>query len=137
MRNLIQVNLMSILFAGVLAMAVGIVWYSDAVFGKRWQRLLAVSGDKMDKSGMGKILGITFVTTLISAYILSMFMHYAGAYGTLLGAKTGLWVWLGFIMPTQLANNLFTKKPFELFLVDTGHHLTVFLVMGAVLGYQF
>lgn len=132
---MIQVNLQAVVIASVATMVVGFVWYSNSAFGKRWQRLTGMSGEKQDKSGMGKIFGITLVVTLISAYILSIFIHYAGAYGLILGAKTGLWAWLGFVMPTQLITYLFTKKPFELFLVDTGHHLATLLVMGAVLGY--
>lgn len=134
---MIQVNLVAVVIASAAAMGIGFAWYSNAVFGKRWQKLTGLSGEKMDKSGMGKIFGITFLVTLISAYVLSIFMHYAGAYGLFLGAKTGFWAWLGFIMPVQLSTHLFTKKPFELFLVDSGHHLAALLVMGAVLGYWY
>ena len=131
---MIPVNLISVVIASVADMAVGFAWYSDVAFGKRWKKLTDV---KMDGAGMGKTFGITFLVTLISAYVLSIFMHYAGAYGLILGAKTGLWAWLGFVMPVQLSTHLFTKKPFELFLVDSGHHLVALLVMGAVLGYWY
>jgi len=131
---LIQVNLMSVAIAAVASMGVGFAWYSDMAFGKRWKK---VTDAKMDGAGMGKTFGIIFVSTLIMAYILAMFIHYAGGYGLVMGAKTGLWAWLGFVMPTQLAANLFGKKPMELFLIDTGHHLAALLVMGAVIGYWY
>ncbi|MBI2334285.1 DUF1761 domain-containing protein [Candidatus Daviesbacteria bacterium] len=133
-RNMIPVNLTAVVVSAVAAMGVGFLWYSETVFGKRWMRLEGLDKNKPDKSGMAGKFGLMFATTLISAYILSLFIHYAGATGWILGAKTGLWAWLGFVMPAGLGNHLFSRKPFELFLVQTGHHLTGLLVIGAVLG---
>ncbi len=134
---MIQVNLVPVVVSSLAAMGVGFVWYSNALFGKKWIELHELKGDKMDKAGMGKIFGITFLVTLVSAYVLSIFIHYAGAYSLINGAKTGLWAWLGFVMPTSLATYLFTKKPMSLYAIDAGHHLTVLLVMGAILGTWF
>lgn len=133
-KNMIPVNLTAVLVSGVAAMGVGFLWYSEAVFGKRWMRLEGLDKNKLDKSEMAKKFGLMFLATLISGYILSLFIHYAGATGWILGAKTGLWAWLGFVMPAGLSNHLFSRKPFELFLVQTGHHLAGLLVMGAILG---
>ena len=130
---MIQVNLVSVGVASIAAMGIGFAWYSKAMFGNQWTKLTGMSGDKMDKSAMMKTFGITFIVTLISAYILSMFIHYAGAYTLINGAKTGLWAWLGFVMPTTLANHLFSKEPPELYAIVAGHHLVGLLVMGAIL----
>ena len=75
MRNLIQVNLSAVVIASAAAMGVGFVWYSQAVFGKSWTKLENLDKNKLDKLGMGKIFGITFLVTLVSAYILSIFIH--------------------------------------------------------------
>lgn len=131
---MISVNLTAVLVASIVAMGVGFAWYSEAVFGKRWMKLEGLDKSKLDKSGMAQKFALMFLATLISAYILSLFIHYAGAAGWILGAKTGLWAWLGFVMPAGLGNHLFSKKPFELFLVQTGHHLTGLLLMGAIIG---
>lgn len=137
MRNLIQVNWVSIIIASIVAMGIGFGWYSDKVFGNRWMKLEGLDKDKIDRSGMGKKFAAMFLATIVSAYILSLFIHYAGAYSLILGAKTGLWAWLGFVLPTGLANHLFSKKPMQLFLLQTGHHLTGLIVMGAILGSWF
>lgn len=130
---MIQVNLVAVVVASAAAMGVGFAWYSKALFGNRWIKLTDISGDKMNKSAMMKTFGLTFLVTLLSAYILSLFIHYAGAYTLFNGAKTGLWAWLGFVMPTTLANHLFSKEPHELYAIVAGHHLVGLLVMGAIL----
>lgn len=131
MRNLIQVNLPAVVGASVASMGVGFAWYSKALFGNQWMKLEGIS--KPDKSGMGKTMTLIFVTTLISAYVLSLFIHYAGAYTLINGAKTGLWAWLGFAMPVELSETLFSKKPFNLFLLKSGQTLAGLLLMGAIL----
>lgn len=131
---MIQVNLVAVVIASVAAMGVGFAWYSNALFGKKWAKLQGVSPDSMKKEGMMKTFGLVFVTTLISAYILSMFIHYAGAYTLLNGAKTGLWAFLGFVLPTTLANHLFSSnKNMQLYAIVAGHHLVALVVMGAIL----
>lgn len=132
--NLIQVNFFAVVVASIAAMLVGFIWYSQILFGKQWMKL---SGNNMQGPGMVKTFAAVFLATLISAYILSIFIHYAGAYSWLLGAKTGLWAFLGFVMPTTLANHLFSKKPLHLYLIQSGHHLIALMIMGAILASWF
>lgn len=134
---MIPVNLTAVFVAALASMAVGFAWYSNAVFGKRWTQLTGISPDKMDKSKMMGVYILMFVVSLVTGYILSIFIHYAGAKTLILGAKTGLWAWIGFVMPATLANHLFSKRPNELYVVETGHHLANLLVMGAILGSWF
>lgn len=132
---MIQVNLPAVAIASVASMGVGYAWYSNALFGKTWLKLEGM--ETPDKSGMGKTMALIFLTTLITAYVLSIFIHYAGAFTLVNGAKTGLWGWLGFAMPVELGDVLFHKKPFKLFLLKTGQTLTGLLVMGAILAAWF
>lgn len=136
MIYLIQVNITGVVIASAAAMGVGYVWYSQGLFGKQWMKLQGITG-KTGISEMGKTFGVIFLATLVSAYILSIFIHYAGAYTIVLGAKTGLWVWLGFVMPTTLANHLFSKKPLNLYLIQAGHYLVALMIMGAILAVWF
>ncbi|MBI2020639.1 DUF1761 domain-containing protein [Candidatus Daviesbacteria bacterium] len=131
---MIQVNIAAVLVSGVASMAIGYIWYSKAVFGNKWIKLIGYGGEKMDNSQMMKTYSIMFLVSLIMAYILAIFIHYAGAYSLVLGAKTGLWAWIGFVVPTTLANQLFSKKPLELYGIEVGHHLVNLLVIGAILG---
>lgn len=129
---MIQVNLMAVALAGVSAMVVGSVWYGP-LFGKEGMKLVGIKKEDVKKGEMPKLYGIMFVGALLEAYVLSMFIHYAGAVGLFNGAKTGLWAWLGFVGPVMLGNYMFAKKPLKLFGIDAGYALANLLVMGAIL----
>lgn len=131
---MIPVNLTAVFVAALASMAVGFAWYSNTVFGKRWTKLTGLGGGKMGGSEMVRTFGLTFIGALVMAYMLSIFIHYAGAQTLILGAKTGLWVWIGFLVPMTLTNALFSKKSMELYAVEAGSHLASLLVAGAIIG---
>lgn len=130
---MVPVNYIAVLIAAVLAMLIGFVWYSPALFGKQWSKLTGISPEDMKKGGNPLMYIKAFGTTLVMAYVLAYFVHYAGAYDLVNGIKTGVWVWLGFVATTQFANIMFTQKPMKLFYIDTSHHLVVLMMMGAVI----
>ncbi len=129
---MIQVNYVAVLLAAVAAMVVGALWYGP-IFGAAWMKLVGISKGDINKSEMPKLYGIMFVAALVEAYILSLFIHYAGAVGLLLGAKTGLWAWLGFVATVMIGNYMFAKRPMQLYLIDAGYALVNLLIMGAII----
>lgn len=136
MINLIQVNLSAVAVAGVSAMVVGYVWYGP-LFGNAWMKLTGVKKEDVKKEEMPKMYGIMFLGALIQSYILSMFIHYAGAYSLMNGVKTGFWAWLGFVATVMIGNYMFSKKPLNLYFIDAGYALANLVVMGAILGSWF
>ena len=135
---MIPTNWMSVLIASVAAFALGFLWYGP-VFGSMWMKALGrTKADiEKEKNKMGMMFAITFAGAVIEAFVLTKFIHYAGAYTLMDGAKTGLWAAIGFVGPTMLANYLYQGKSKQLFLIDFGYQSAVLLVMGAVLAYWF
>lgn len=113
-------------------MALGSVWYGP-VFGKAWMKLVGVNKEDVNKKEMPKLYGIMFLGALVQAYVLSIFIHYAGAYNLFLGAKTGLWAGFGFVATTMIGNYLFARRPMKLFYIDAGYSLVNLMVMGAII----
>src|SRR6266567_884645 len=70
-----NVNLLSVLAAGIATMILGFVWYSPALFAKPWMREMGYDlNDKaklkeMQKSA-GPTYGIAFLAGLVSAFML-------------------------------------------------------------------
>ena len=136
--NLLGVNLVYVLLAAVAAMVVGFVWYSPLLFAKPW--MLAMGYDPNDKAGLeemrkgaGKSYGVAFLASLASAFVLGKIVVVTTVTTLPYGLKVGFAMWLGFVATVQLTDTLFGRKPFKLFLINTGYQLTCYLVMGAIL----
>jgi Protein of unknown function (DUF1761) len=70
-----DVNLWAVLVAAVASMVLGFLWYSPALFARPW--MLAMGYDPDDKSRIkemqksaGKSYGISFVASLVTAFVL-------------------------------------------------------------------
>ena len=132
------VNLWSVLAAAVATMILGFLWYSPLLFAKPWT--VAMGYDPNDKAkmdemrkGAGKLYGITFVASLISAFVLAKIIDVTTVNAVLYGMKIGFAVWLGFVTTVQLTSTLFKRRPIKLYLIDTGYQLVCYLLMGAIL----
>jgi hypothetical protein len=132
------VNLWSVLVAAVATMVLGFLWYSPLLFARPWMVLMGYDPDdkarlaEMQK-GAGKLYGISFVGSLISAFMLGKIIEIATVNAIPYGLKIGLAVWLGFVTTVQLTGTLFGKRPTKLYLIDTGYQLVCYLAMGAIL----
>lgn len=136
----IPVNYLAVLVAGVASMAVGFIWYGPLLFAKPWMKLMGHTTETMKKaqSEMGKSYGISFVLSLIMAYVLTHVMALSGNFYNYSSVMTGLtsafWMWVGFVMPVQATDVLFGSKKGKLFAINTGYQLVSLLAMGVVLG---
>ena len=131
-------NLLSVLAAAIATMILGFLWYSPLLFAKPWT--VAMGYDLNDKAkmeemrkGAGKLYGITFVASLVSAFVLAKIIDVTTVTSALYGMKIGFAVWLGFVTTVQLTSTLFKKRPIKLYLIDTGYQLVCYLLMGAIL----
>ena len=137
--SVLGVNLWAVLAAGGAAMIVGFLWYSPVLFAKPWMALMGY--DPSDKAkteelqkGAGKLYAISFVASLVTAFVLGKVIHISTVNTALYGAKIGAGLWLGFVATVQLTDGLFAKKPAKLYLINTGYQLVCYLTMGAILG---
>ena len=135
----IEVNLLAVLVAGIVSLALGFLWYSPVVLGKQWMKEKGLTQDELKKAQkeMGKLYGLSFVVSLVTAYVLfhvmflaENFFHYS-LLST--GLMSGFWMWLGFIMPVQLTATIFGNKNWKLFGIDTGYQLVSIVAMGIVI----
>ena len=132
-----DVNLWSVLVAAMAAMALGFLWYSPVLFARPW--MVAMGYDPEDKvriaemqKGAGPLYGISFLASLLAAFVLAKVVVGLTINSALYGMKVGLAVWLGFVATVQLTDTLFGKKPARLFLINTGYQLVCYLAMGAI-----
>lgn len=134
-----HINLLGVLVAAISSMVVGFLWYSPVLFAKAWVREMGYDmNDKAKMEEMKKSAGPayagSFVASLVSAFVLALFLHWTRAENWQFGMLVGLHVWLGFVATVQLTGVLFMKQSMKLFAINTGYQLVCYLVMGAILG---
>lgn len=128
------VNWLAIVVASVAAMAVGAVWYSSLLFGKKWMKLVGKSQADLKKANTMQSYLMAFVMALISAFVLWRFMDMMGATNYVQGAMAGFWSGVGLVATGVALNYMFEGRPQQLIWLTVGHHVVALTLMGAVLG---
>ena len=89
-----DVNLYAVLVCAVAAMVVGFVWYSPMLFARPWMRAMGLDPDdkarvaEMQK-GAGPSYGVSFVSALITAFVLGKIIWIANVSSPLLRDEGG------------------------------------------------
>jgi len=133
-----SVNMLAVLVAGVATMVLGFVWYSPILFAKPWMREMGYDPNDKEKmkemqKGAGMTYGLSFVASLLSAFVLAKVLGLRPLEGALYGIKIGVAVWAGFVATVQLTSALFTKNSAKLFFINTGYQLVCYVAMGVIL----
>jgi hypothetical protein len=133
-----HINLLAVLVAAISTMVVGFVWYSPLLFAKAWMKEMGydpsdkAKTEEMKKSA-GPAYGGSFLASLVSAFILALFLHWLRVESLHFGLMVGFHVWLGFVATVQFTSALFTKQSMKLFAINTGYQLVCYVAMGAIL----
>lgn len=133
----VSVNYAAVLLAALSSMAVGSIWYSMRVFGKRWAALAKVDMSKPN-TGLAPLLISTFIISLITAYVLAhvsyLSNHFFGHSFFQDSVTTAFWMWLGFTAGRIATHDMFEGRPRQLTLLTVSNELVTLLVMGIVIG---
>jgi hypothetical protein len=128
----VSINYWAVLVCTAASMLIGYIWYSKPLFGNVWAKLTGMTEEKAKKGFAKAIIGMVLAALLLS-HIMSHFIDYVGANTAALGATTGFWAWLGFVVTTKGADYLFSHKPLKLYALDIGYHLIEFVAIGTIL----
>lgn len=129
----IVINYWAVLGAAIASFVIGLLWYGP-LFRKQWMKLSGVTAASMKKMKLtpARAMSIGFVAILITAYVLSNFVHILGITTWAAAAQFAFWAWLGLVAPVQLGAYLWEGKPFKLFVLNTTHNLIVLIVMSGI-----
>jgi len=130
-----QLNVLAVGVAGFIPMIIGMIWYSPVMFAKKWMALVGKTEDEIKKSSPGKAYALSFVGSLVMAYVLAHIIQIAQANTIGGGMQIGLWAWLGFVVTTSSATVLFEFRPAGLYYMNAAYNLACLLAMGALLGF--
>jgi len=135
----VSVNYWAVLLAGLSSMVVGSIWYARGVFGNTWAKLAKVDMDKKVSGGqMATMLGLTFLASLVTAYILAhvtfLSNNFFGNSYMQDALSTGFWLWLGFTAARILTHDLFEGRRKKLTLLTWGNELVTIMLMAVIIG---
>jgi hypothetical protein len=131
-----RINYPAVAASAVAYWVLGALWYSPVLFAGPFIALKGYSPEQLaamqSQSHAGEI-GLAFASSLLLAYVLAHFVKFTGAETAGTGALTGFWLWLGFVVTTNLETVIFEGRPVGLFLINNAYHLVGMLGMGALL----
>jgi hypothetical protein len=128
----VDINYLAVVIAAVVNMVVGAAWYSPALFGKEWSRLIGRRMEDMRKNA-GPGYAITTVGALVQSWIFAYLLGAMSITTAAEGASIGFLIWIAFVAVTQGVNTVFSGSRKKLWAINTGYFLVVLIINGAIL----
>lgn len=122
----------AVLVAAVSGFVLGGVWYGP-LFGKRWMALRGLTDEDVRSTNFAKVYGLTFLFSLVAAYVLAHAVIAFDARGVSGGLQAGFWTWLGYMFTVRMTDALFNQERMALAWIDTGYRLLWATTMGVIL----
>ena len=123
---------LSIFLAALATVPLGFVWFSPLLFAKPWIRLHGINPRKKKGSMLVPFLS-TFFTSLVIAFLLAVVIKLADIKTLSNAWKLGTLLWFGFDFMPNVTRSLFSKKPLELVLIESGHQAANVLLVSWIL----
>jgi len=134
------INYLAVLVAAIVIFALGGLWYSPALFAKRWMALQNRTEEQMRAqmatANMPLMYLTAFICAFIQAWVMAMVighMSQVAEMGVAHAAIFSALLWLGFAATTSYATALFSGKPKQLWFIDSTYNLVSFVIAGIIL----
>lgn len=129
-----NINFVASIVASLVSWVIGMLWYSPILFGNAWTKLSKIDPQKMNmKKEMPKIASIGLLSAFVSAVVLGLFLDMTVSTTVTEGMTIGFWAWLGFAATTLVNGVLYEKKPWSLYVINSGYLFVTYIAMGAIL----
>jgi len=128
-------NWWAILVAAVAYFILGAIWYSKALFGSKWAKLVNLDVTNPDlKKGMGGMMFSTFVLILIVCFGLSLLVNMIKFDDNYLyGIKLGLLTGFAFATTAVSISYVYERKPTDLYLINNGYHIIGHVIAATII----
>jgi hypothetical protein len=128
------INYIAVVVSALIAIALGALWYSPALFGKAWMAGIGIKQEDISKDAATKAMIISMITTLIEIYCLAALIGIAKWSGVTIGIHVGILTGVGLVAAVLLSNSMYENRPFSVWLINAGYRALYFLIAGAILG---
>jgi hypothetical protein len=130
------INVWAVFVSALAFWALGALWYSPVLFGKRWQKEIGMSEEDLKKANMALIFGGSFVLMLLMVWALNFVInsHKAESVSLGMGLIYGLFTGFFFSMMTMGINYLYQRRSIVLWLIDGIYVVLGLGIAGMILG---
>jgi Protein of unknown function (DUF1761) len=131
-----KIKYAAVLVATLVHYILGGLWYSPLLFGNKFLQYINWTPEQLkqvESESHAKELAIAFVMSLVLVYILAHFVQYTKATNALGGIQTAFWLWLGFVVTTQVPTVIFEGRSFGLFAINVAYQLVGCSLAGIIL----
>jgi hypothetical protein len=129
----VHINYFAVIVVATIQFALGGLWYSPVMFAKKWIALIGLDPETTPKGNMPLQFGSAFVAALISSHALACIISISSITTIISGALIGFLCWIGFAGVTSYSTSLFSRKPVQLWMIDSGYNLASFVIAGGIL----
>lgn len=130
-----MINWVAVIAAAVAAFAAGMVWYSPAMFGKKWMKMMGITEKEMAKQ-KDKMMGVmvkSLILAAISALVLAHLLIALNITTLFSAVQLAFWIWLGFYATSTYMGVLYEKKNVDWWIITSGHYLVATIASAIVL----
>jgi hypothetical protein len=133
---LVDINYLAVMAATLITFALGALWYSRPLFGRRSRKSPGASPDEPapPRTRAGQTYFVSLLCHLVTAVIVAVLMSLTGFGTWRLGLLLGFLIWLGCAAPLGLSGNVKSGEGIGAWFIDTGYQLLSLLIMGFILG---
>jgi hypothetical protein len=124
--------IVEIIGAAIAAFVLGALWHGP-LFGKTWMKMMGVSPKKKMKCSPAKAMTLCFVSLVVAAYVLNMFLLLLGADTAKEAVIAAFILWLGFSAPIVFGGYLWEERSFKLTAFNGFYRLVELAVLAVVL----
>lgn len=117
-----EINWLAVIVATLAYFFLGALWYSKALFAKRWIVLTKVDATNPDAyKGMAGIMVASAMLMLVTSIGLAILRHYLDLSGWMHGLKLGLLTGICFASTAISISYLYEKRPIALHFINNGY----------------
>ena len=128
-----HLNWLAIGTAAFANFALGGLWYSPALFGKRWQKENNLTDEELKNSNQLRVFGFAFLWSAVMSVNLGFFLADKNT-DISWGAIAGLLAGLGCVAMAIFIIGLFERKSTVYMLINAGYMIVSFVLMGIIIG---
>lgn len=136
LQNFDYLNWPAVAVAALAYFGLGALWYSKALFAKRWIADLKIDVNDPDaKKGMGMMFGGSLVMMFVQSLAIAIIAERLGIRGAgwMSGLKLGALTGCCFCAATVGVNYLYEKKPMSLFLINAGYAIVGNIIAAIII----